>query len=110
MNTISQLQLGVNKYWAEEPSNSLSPVELIVWYAGQDLASFAEMTVDLEDLVTTFPETYFLLCDMQSYLKEIGQLPPLALAHVMLMIERVDAGLTARGDDTKPPPKPLTVV
>ena len=109
MMNIEQLRLGVDKFWAEAPFDNLSPLELIGWYAAKDLACFAEMLVEPEDLAMTYPETFLLLRDLESYLEEIGQLPPLALVHVLLMHERARAGLTARGKDTLPP-KPVAKV
>ena len=106
MKTITELQKGVNKYWVGLPSNDLSSLEILAWHAASDLASFVEMTVEPSDFADAYPETYLVLVGVDEYFKSIRQLPPLVLAHVFLMVDRVNAGLTARGKDKKRPSKP----
>jgi hypothetical protein len=88
-----------------KPSNDLSSLEILCWHAASDLADLVEMTIGAEDLQRTWPETWTSLWGMAAYMKDIGQLPPQSLALVLLVAERLNYGLSARGDDTKAPPK-----
>ena len=101
MITVKQLKRGINKYWVDRPDDRLSTVELLMWYAAQELADFVELSVEPEDFARVLPQSYTVLWGFQSYLGSINQLPPHSLAHLFLMFERTNWGLTARGDDTK---------
>jgi hypothetical protein len=104
--TVKQLLKAKGKRWVDKPSPKLESIEVLAWAAAAELASWCELVVEPEDLAQVSPETYTVLWGIEAYLKDIGHLPPRPLAHMMLMIERVNRGLTARGDDTEPPQKP----
>lgn len=106
MLTAKQLFRGHNKYWSRKPSDDLSSLELLAWHAASDLADFVEITIEPGDLPTVLPQTYTLLIGLDAYLKDIGQLPSHSLALQLLLIDRINGGLTALGDDTQRPAKP----
>lgn len=106
MITVKQLFRGENKFWTRKPSDTLSSLEILAWHAASDLADFVEMTLEPGDLPKTLPQTYTLLMGLEAYLKDIGQLPSQSHALVMLLIERANWGLSAKGPDTKRPPQP----
>jgi hypothetical protein len=101
--TVKQLRRGVNKYWAKRPSHDRSSLEILCWDAIAELASFVELTMEPEDLPTIAPTTYIVIWGLEDYYRSIGQLPPFEVALLMLVMDRVNAGLSARGDDTKRP-------
>lgn len=103
---MTELLAGAGTHWATKPRDDLSSLEILSWHAASDLADFIEMTIEAEDLPTTWPNTWTVLFGLESYFAEIKQ--PLSQSHalVMLLIERKMRGLTPRGNDTKPPPKP----
>lgn len=106
MLTVKKLLRGVGTYWTPKPRDDLSSLEILSWHAAADLASLVEVTIEAEDLPTIWPSTWTLLFGLESYFAEIKQ--PLSQSHalVMLLIERKMRGLTPRGNDTKPSPKP----
>ena len=106
MLTVRQLLRGEGKYWTTKPSQELSSIETLAWSAAEELASFADLLVEPEDLPEVGEKAWLALWGLEAYFKERGCLLSQSHALEMLMIERVGRGLTARGDDTEPPAKP----
>lgn len=103
MITVRQLLRGEGKYWTRKPSSERSSIEILAWHAASQLASLVELIIEPADLHRVWPDTYQVLWGLEAYWKDVGELPPQSTALVMLMIERVNRGLSARGDDTEPP-------
>lgn len=101
--TVTSLRRGLDKTWAAKADGGRSSVEVLAWHAAAELASFVEMTMEPGDLPKVAPATYQVLWGLEAYFKDIGQLPPHELAHVMLMLARVNSGLSARGEETEKP-------
>jgi hypothetical protein len=103
--TVKQLLKAKDRLWAAKPSAKLESIEVLAWAAAAELSTWVEIVVEPEDLAQVSPDTYTVLWGLEAYFKDVGHPPPRPLAHIMLMIERVSRGLTARGDDTEPPPR-----
>lgn len=103
MITVKQLLRGEGSHWVRKPSKDLSSIETLAWSAAAELASVAELMIEPEDLPRAWPDTWLVLWGLEAYFKELGH--PLSQAHAltMLKVERVNWGLTASGDDTRPP-------
>jgi hypothetical protein len=103
--TVKQLLRKPGNRWTAKPSDQLSSLEILSWHAASDLADFVEMTIEIEDLPTVWPDVWTTLFGLEAYFKAIRH--PLSQSHalVMLMLERVSRGLTPRGDDEEPPIK-----
>ena len=99
MLTLKQVLRGVDRYWATKADEGRSSLEILAWHAAAELASFVELTTEPADLHIIAPKTYQVLWGLEAYFAEIGQLPPQEMALVKVMIDRVNAGLTPRGDD-----------
>lgn len=106
MINVKTLLRGENKYWTRKPADDRSSLEVLAWHAASDLADLVEMTIGAEDLQRTWPDTWTTLWGLEAYWKDAGQLPPQSVALVLLVGERLNRGLSARGDDVRAPPKP----
>lgn len=98
---MKQVLRGVGRYWADKADEGRSSLEVLAWHAAAELASFVELTMEPADLHLIAPKAYQVLWGLDAYFQDVGQLPPQEMALVMLMIERVNAGLTPRGDETE---------
>src|SRR4051812_33602122 len=107
MMTVKQLLRGEGKHWVRLPSKELTSTETLLWAACSDLADLIEVTIEPQDLPRVWPQTWTTLWGAEALFKELGH--PLSQSHalVMLLVERVNWGLTPRGDDTKTTPKPV---
>lgn len=101
MLTVKDVLRGINRYWAPKADEGRSSLEVLAWHAAAELASFVELTTEPADLHIIAPKTYQVLWGLEAYFADIGQLPPQEVALVKVMIDRVNAGLTPRGDETK---------
>lgn len=100
MITVKTLRRGVGKYWDTKAPDGLPSVEILAWHMAAELSSFIELNMEPEDLPVIAPASWDCLWGYDAWLKERGQLPPHEMAHLLLMVNRLNAGLTARGDDT----------
>lgn len=101
MLTVKQVLRGIDRYWAAKADGGRSSLEILAWHAAAELASFVELTMEPADLHIIAPKTYQVLWGLEAYFADIGQLPPQEMALVKVMIDRVNAGLTPRGDETE---------
>ena len=103
LKTVKQLMRQRGASWAEKAPESSASIEILAWHAAAELCSMLELTIDVEDLYSVAPRAMQVLRGLESYFKDVGALPPHELAHLLLMVDRVNAGLNARGDDTTRP-------
>jgi hypothetical protein len=99
MLTVKQLLRGKGKYWTDKPSKELSSGYTLLWAACSDLADMVEILIEPEDLPKTWPQTWTVLWGAEDYFRQLGH--PLSKSHalILLLVERVNHGLTRRGND-----------
>lgn len=100
MLTVKKLIAGPGKFWVEKPSDHLSSIEILAWHAASELASLVELAIEPQDLPKVAPQTWMVLWGLEAWCKDVGELPSQSHALVMLIAERVNRGLSPRGDDT----------
>ncbi len=79
--------------WADKPSDARTSGEILHWACASELASFIELSPELENIHRTCPDSMIALRGSADFFDEIGEPLPRTLAFLLLRLERLHAGL-----------------
>ena len=97
MLSIRDLENQEGVVWAPMPPKGMSPPHSLLWWMSQELSAMLELSYNPEDMREVAGDSVFALQMADLYFAARGAPRPRALAHVLILIERAEAGLDPRG-------------
>ena len=99
MITIEELRALKDLEWVTTPRESLVSQDILLWAAVDELATNLECDLEPAAFIDAEPRAVMIIAGAVDYFQDIAHPPPHSAVHVLLMIERLKRGLTARGSD-----------
>ncbi len=103
MMTMKQLLKQRGKIWDLRAGEELPSEIVLLWHAAGELASMLELVWEPDDAQHIAPAAVEVIRGTDAYFRSISEPRHQAVAMFLLALDRVNAGLSARGDETTRP-------